>query len=116
MQRSFKSPAVSSILCSKQLIVLSFANKNGLDDEKVDIWSIGITILEMCDLKLPHGNLNPMRAMFAITKSESPSLTNRDRSRKKFSFRITTSTFSSSSSSPSPNSPQSAERASGPKK
>jgi len=51
-------------------------------DEKVDVWSIGITIIELCEGRPPHSNLSPMRAIFAISKSEAPFLDNTNRKAK----------------------------------
>lgn len=51
-------------------------------DEKVDIWSIGITIIELCEGRPPHSNLSPMRAIFAISKNEAPILHNTNRKAK----------------------------------
>ena len=59
--------------------VISFFSCHNEDDQKVDVWSIGITILELCDGKLPHSHLNPMRAIFAISKSDAPKLSNSGR-------------------------------------
>ena len=53
----------------------------------MDIWSIGITILELCDKKLPHSHLNPMRAIFAISKSDAPILSNTGRNGKVNTYR-----------------------------
>lgn len=61
----------------KVICFISFCTNE--DDQKVDVWSIGITILELCDGKLPHSHLNPMRAVFAISKSDAPKLSNSGR-------------------------------------
>jgi serine/threonine protein kinase len=43
-------------------------------DSKADIWSLGITILEMCEGRPPHFNVHPMRAIFIIPKKPAPQL------------------------------------------
>jgi len=43
-------------------------------DVPVDIWSLGIVILECCNGKVPRGNINPMRAIFKIVSDPAPGL------------------------------------------
>ena len=41
---------------------------------KADIWSLGITILELCEGHPPHFNVHPMRAIFMIPMKPAPKL------------------------------------------
>ena len=43
---------------------------------KADVWSAGITIIEMADIDPPHHEMNQMRVCFRITKSDPPTVIN----------------------------------------
>eukprot|EP01039_Chlorochromonas_danica_P000227 gene227-245_t len=43
-------------------------------DGKADIWSLGITLLELCEGSPPHFNVHPMRAIFIISSKAAPTL------------------------------------------
>jgi len=56
-------------------------SKNGLStyDEKIDIWSIGITCIELAETIPPLSYINPMRALFQIPVRESPTLEKKEK-------------------------------------
>ena len=41
-------------------------------DSKADIWSLGITVLELCEGHPPHFEVHPMRAIFLISNEPAP--------------------------------------------
>lgn len=46
-------------------------------NEKVDIWSLGITLIELGTGKIPNHEKEPLKAIFEIPKSEPPRLPNK---------------------------------------
>lgn len=53
------------------------AMENGIYDCRVDIWSLGITCIEMADLEPPYFSAtNPMAALYQIASNDAPRLIN----------------------------------------
>ncbi|XP_073913894.1 serine/threonine-protein kinase 10 isoform X2 [Castor canadensis] len=55
-------------------VVLCETMKDTPYDYKADIWSLGITLIEMAEIEPPHHELNPMRVLLKIAKSDPPTL------------------------------------------
>ncbi|KAG9509763.1 Serine/threonine-protein kinase TAO1 [Fragariocoptes setiger] len=53
---------------------LILAMEEGQYDVKVDIWSLGITCIELAERKPPYFNMNAMSALYHIAQNESPKL------------------------------------------
>lgn len=47
-------------------------------DGRADVWSLGITVIEMAQGSPPHSNLNPLRAIFVIPNKPAPTLADPD--------------------------------------
>ncbi|XP_076141864.1 STE20-like serine/threonine-protein kinase isoform X2 [Alosa pseudoharengus] len=55
-------------------VVMCETSKDRPYDYKADIWSLGVTLIEMAEIEPPNHELNPMRVLLKIAKSEPPSL------------------------------------------
>lgn len=50
------------------------AMDEGQYDGKVDVWSLGITCIELAERKPPYFNMNAMSALYHIAQNDSPTL------------------------------------------
>ncbi|XP_062867296.1 serine/threonine-protein kinase 10 [Trichomycterus rosablanca] len=55
-------------------VVMCETTKDAPYDYKADIWSLGITLIELAQIEPPHHELNPMRVLLKIAKADPPSL------------------------------------------
>ncbi|MGH0135559.1 UNVERIFIED_CONTAM: hypothetical protein FKN15_066167 [Acipenser sinensis] len=55
-------------------VVMCETSKDRPYDYKADIWSLGVTLIELAEIEPPHHELNPMRVLLKIAKAEPPSL------------------------------------------
>ncbi|XP_062341445.1 serine/threonine-protein kinase 10 [Osmerus eperlanus] len=55
-------------------VVMCETMKDAPYDYKADIWSLGITLIEVAQIEPPHHELNPMRVLLKIAKSDPPTL------------------------------------------
>jgi len=54
------------------------AMDEGQYDGKVDVWSLGITCIELAERKPPYFNMNAMSALYHIAQNDSPMLSSPD--------------------------------------
>mmetsp|Transcript_12803 Transcript_12803/g.14652 ORF Transcript_12803/g.14652 Transcript_12803/m.14652 type:complete len:650 (-) Transcript_12803:120-2069(-) len=47
-------------------------------DGRADVWSLGITLIELAEGQPPHANVNPLRAIFVIPNRPAPTLADPD--------------------------------------
>ena len=52
--------------------------KESCYDGKADVWSLGITLIELAESAPPHANLHPLRAIFIIPQKPPPTLADPD--------------------------------------
>lgn len=65
-------PSFSSRMAPE--VVMCETSKDRPYDSKADIWSLGITLIELAQVEPPNHEMNPMRVLLRIAKSEPPSL------------------------------------------
>uniref|UniRef100_A0A3Q2W483 non-specific serine/threonine protein kinase n=1 Tax=Haplochromis burtoni TaxID=8153 RepID=A0A3Q2W483_HAPBU len=66
-------------------VVMCETSKDRPYDFKADIWSLGVTLIELAQIEPPNHEMNPMRVLLKIAKSEPPTLMNPSRWSPEFS-------------------------------
>uniref|UniRef100_A0A8C5CNK6 non-specific serine/threonine protein kinase n=1 Tax=Gadus morhua TaxID=8049 RepID=A0A8C5CNK6_GADMO len=55
-------------------VVMCETSKDRPYDYKADIWSLGVTLIELAQVEPPNHEMNPMRVLLKIAKAEPPTL------------------------------------------
>ncbi|KAK2824397.1 hypothetical protein Q5P01_021572 [Channa striata] len=66
-------------------VVMCETSKDRPYDYKADIWSLGVTLIELAQIEPPNHEMNPMRVLLKIAKSEPPTLMHSSRWSPEFS-------------------------------
>ncbi|XP_020486551.2 STE20-like serine/threonine-protein kinase isoform X4 [Labrus bergylta] len=66
-------------------VVMCETSKDRPYDYKADIWSLGVTLIELAQVEPPNHEMNPMRVLLKIAKSEPPTLMHPSRWSPEFS-------------------------------
>ncbi|XP_053708951.1 STE20-like kinase b isoform X3 [Synchiropus splendidus] len=55
-------------------VVMCETSKDRPYDYKADVWSLGVTLIELAQMEPPNHEMNPMRVLLKIAKAEPPTL------------------------------------------
>lgn len=65
-------------------VVITETMRDEYYDSKSDVWSLGITLIELAEMQPPNHEMHPMRVLFKITKADPPALANKRKWSKDF--------------------------------
>ncbi len=68
------NPLTSKFCRMAPEVVMCETSKDRPYDYKADIWSLGVTLIELAQIEPPNHEMNPMRVLLKIAKSEPPTL------------------------------------------
>lgn len=66
-------------------VIMCETFKDNPYDYSADIWSLGITVIELAEMEPPNHDLNPMRVLLRVTKAPPPTLSQSKRFSKDMS-------------------------------
>lgn len=65
-------------------VIVTETCKDDPYDYKADIWSAGVTLIELAEMQPPYHDMHPMRVLFKIPKADPPTLQFKNRWSKDF--------------------------------
>ncbi|CAG0909062.1 unnamed protein product, partial [Cyprideis torosa] len=68
------SPAAGGLRLPTPQVIACEENPDATYDNRSDLWSLGITCIEMAEAQPPLCEMHPMRALFLIPRSPPPRL------------------------------------------
>lgn len=71
---SFPTPHFCDLARMAPEVVMCETSKDRPYDYKADIWSLGVTLIEMAQIEPPNHEMNPMRVLLKIAKADPPTL------------------------------------------
>lgn len=61
-------------MCHSQEVIACETLKESPYDARADVWSFGVTLVELAQMEPPHADYNQMRVLVKIQKADPPTL------------------------------------------